>query len=126
MDADRLAQFDAEGYTALLAIAYDRGPKQASFAYPHAFVCEDGATYWVKRFQHGSFHSGAAPPDPGAQDGLVAELVAGRLGSGVGAAAGARVIEVPSTRHDQPQRHLQAGGQEGMDRVEPVTTTLSG
>ena len=45
MDSDRLAELDAEGYTALLAIAYGRGPKHGSFAYPHAFVCEDGETY---------------------------------------------------------------------------------
>src|ERR687896_329414 len=45
MDSDRLAELDADGYTALLAIAYGRGPKHGSFAYPHAFVCEDGETY---------------------------------------------------------------------------------
>jgi hypothetical protein len=73
MDADHLAELDAEGYTAVLTIAYDRGPKQPSFAYPHAFVCSDGTTYWIKRFQHGSFQQDTATGAPGAQEGLVAE-----------------------------------------------------
>jgi hypothetical protein len=117
MDANRLAELDAEGYTSLLAVAYDRAPRHGSFAYPHAFVCSDGRTYWVKRFQHGPFSAGDLAP--GAQHGLVAELVAGRLGGGLGVAAVAEIVEVPTAalRRDGGTAHLEGVGVGSADQV---------
>jgi hypothetical protein len=133
MDADRLVELDAKGYEALLAIAYGRGPKHGSFAYPHAFVCSDGRTYWVKRFQYTSFNAGHSPPEPGAQRGLVAELVAGRLGHALGAAALARVVEVPAAvlRADGTTGHLQGVGvgledQAGMENLRYLADQVPG
>jgi hypothetical protein len=121
VDPDLLESLDQQGYSPLLAVAYDRGPKNPSYAYPHAFVCSDGRTYWVKRFRYGS-QPGAA--DPGAQEGLVAELVAGRLGAALSAAAAAQIIEVPSTvlRPDGSTGHLEGIGigsadQSGMENL---------
>jgi hypothetical protein len=109
MDADLLSSLDEQGYSPLLALAYGRAPKNPSYAYPHAFVCSDGRTYWVKRFRYGS-QPGAA--EPGAQEGLIAELVAGRLGAALGAAAAAQVIEVPSAvlLPDGSTAHLEGIG----------------
>jgi hypothetical protein len=69
VDADALAKLDARGFTVLESIGHDRPPpagSHATHATAHAFVCVDGNTYWIKRK---------------AQQGLVAELVAGRLGA---------------------------------------------
>ena len=133
MDTDHLAELDAEGYTTLLAIAYGRAPKQGSLAYPHAFVCNDGATYWVKRFQHATFQSGATDLPPGAQEGLVAELVAGRLGSSLDAAGSAVVVEVPNAlrRPDGSTAHLEGVGvgisdQSGMENLRYLADQVPG
>src|SRR3954453_12471014 len=80
MDMARLEAADADGEDPVLAIKYDRAPPGGSLATPHAFVCADGKTYWVKR---------------NAQEGLVAELIAGRLGRLVDAAPMAHIVEVP-------------------------------
>jgi hypothetical protein len=64
MDRDDLLRLDAQGVEQLLALAYAGPPRAGSHSTPHAFVCSDGKTYWVKR---------------SAQQGLVAELVAGRV-----------------------------------------------
>lgn len=79
MDEDQLERLDRRGYVVLEAIKYDRSPPAGSNASPHAFVCMDGRTYWVKRT---------------AQRGLAAELIAGRLGVRLGAAPDARIVRV--------------------------------
>ncbi len=80
MDKDDLLKLDERGVEHLLALAYDRPPPVGSHSNPHAFVCSDGKTYWVKR---------------NVQQGLVAELVAGRVAALAGAGPIARVVEVP-------------------------------
>lgn len=79
MEADELAAYDGEVADPLRALKHDRAPPAASHASPHAFVCSDGRTYWIKR---------------SAQDGLIAELVAGRLGALVDAAPTAAPVVV--------------------------------
>jgi hypothetical protein len=88
---------DAGGWTAIRALSHDRAPPTQSLAAPHAFVCSDGRTYWVKSR---------------AQQGLVAELVAGRLAGALVAGPSARVIEVPSAAlpQDGSAAHLAGTG----------------
>lgn len=96
MDADALAALDADGYTVLEAVSYDRPPPRPSHATPHAFVCVDGNTYWVKR---------------GAQQGLMAELLAGRLGKASGSAPPAQIVRVvPETMATIPNPPTQLVG----------------
>lgn len=81
MDATSLAALDAAGYAEIEALTPERAPSQNSGFTPHCFVCVDGNKYWVK-------HS--------AQQGLVAELVAGRLAARLGAGPMAEIIRVPA------------------------------
>ena len=81
LDASGVSALDRPGYVVLEAItaagkvAHDPN----TFAKPMSFICIDGKTYWLKGT---------------AQQGLVAELVAGRLAAKVGAGPGARIIRV--------------------------------
>lgn len=79
LDQDKLHALDARGYVVLEALTHVKEPPGATHARPHAFLCIDGKTYWVKAT---------------AQQGLVAELMMGRLGDLVDAAPIARVIRV--------------------------------
>jgi hypothetical protein len=79
MEQNALSALDARGYTVLDALAHG-GLGRTTHAAPNTFVCSDGKTYWVKGR---------------AQQGLVAELIAGRLADKVGAGPSARVIRVP-------------------------------
>jgi hypothetical protein len=79
VEADDLARLDVEASDQIRALNYDRPPPAGSHASPHAFVCSDGRTYWIKRK---------------AQDGLIAELVAGRLGAELDAAPKAKPVEL--------------------------------
>jgi hypothetical protein len=81
VEATRLEELDAQGLEVLQAITRSLVPPVGSHASPHGFVCSDGRTYWVKR---------------NAQRGLVAELVAGRLGAAVEAAPSAVVVNLTS------------------------------
>lgn len=76
MEISDLAELDQAGVEIIDAIAYDRSPPRdtSSLARPHAFICEDGKTYWLKRR---------------AQNGLGAELIACRLGHKLGASPNA-------------------------------------
>lgn len=74
-----LDALDQSGYTVLEALTTAPLPGSTTFSRPNAFVCVDGRTYWVKA---------------NVQQGLVAELVAGRLAALVGAGPAARVIRV--------------------------------
>lgn len=76
---ETLAALDRTGYVVLEAIHYGGVAPRSTFARPSTFVCIDGNTYWVKNT---------------AQQGLVAELIAGRLGDKVGASPVARIIRV--------------------------------
>ena len=122
MDAHALDALDREGWGAYLAVDYVHAPKQSSLAYPHAFVCDDGETYWVKRFRHSSFVAGQR--EAGAQQGLLAELVAGRLGHQLVASSAAAVVNVPTSlrRDDGSIDHLLGVGvgledQDGMENL---------
>ena len=75
-----LAALDVPGYDVLEAITYAGVLPTSTHARPTKFVCADGRTYWAKGR---------------AQRGLVAELIAGRLGALVGASPIARIINVP-------------------------------
>jgi hypothetical protein len=103
MDKDDLLRLDARGPENLLALAYDRPPPAGSHANPHAFVCSDGKTYWVKRT---------------AQQGLVAELIAGRVAALAGAGPVARVVEVPRAALPASgvANHLEGTGVGTLDR----------
>jgi hypothetical protein len=79
MDLGQLRGLDADGYIVVEALTYVGPPPAGSHASPHAFVALDGRTHWIKRQ---------------AQQGLAAELVAGRLGEMVGAAPNARILRL--------------------------------
>ena len=70
-----------------------RKPSAYTFAFPNAFVCSDGRTYWLKSW---------------AQQGLAAELIAGRLGHRLGAAPRSVVVRVaPEVVPDAWASHLE-------------------
>lgn len=79
MDAEDLDTLDRRGYVVLEAVTHARPSLASSLASPNAFICIDGKTYWLKG---------------NAQQGLVAELVAGRLAHKVSAGPLARIIRV--------------------------------
>lgn len=78
-DADELSKLDFPGYTVVEAITHGGLPTSATHARPTAFVCLDGKTYWLKAK---------------AQQGLVAELIAGRLAVRCQAGPLARIVRV--------------------------------
>jgi hypothetical protein len=81
VDAAALARLDADGYHVERALTYGGPPPGGSHSTPHAFVCGNARTYWLKRQ---------------AQQGLAAELIASRLGELVQAAPGAVIVELTS------------------------------
>ena len=93
------------------SIGYDRPPPGGSHATPHAFVCVDGNTYWIKRK---------------AQQGLVAELVAGRLGAIVGATAPGVIANVvpEAMPADNPPNHLLGLGVGSRDEPKMETRRI--
>jgi hypothetical protein len=97
MDLESLRELDAGGYEAIRALSHDRPPPSESHAAPHAFVCSNGRTYWVKSR---------------AQQGLLAELVAGRLASVLEVGPDAVVVEVSSAAlpKDGSAPHLEGVG----------------
>ena len=78
-DPTGLLRSDEGGYTVLEAVTGAGLTRAATHSRPNAFVCVDGRTYWVKA---------------DVQQGLVAELIAGRLADAVGAGPIARIIRV--------------------------------
>lgn len=80
MDEAELEEIDRVGYRVLDALTYVRSPPTGSAHTPHLFVCMDGKSYWIKR---------------SSQQGLVAELVAGRLAARADAGPDACIIRVP-------------------------------
>ena len=78
-DPKGLIHLDQTGYKVFDAVTTASLHVNPTFSRPNAFVCIDGKTYWVKGK---------------AQQGLVAELIAGRLASLVGAGPRAEVIRV--------------------------------
>jgi len=84
-DPSALNALDREGYRVVEALARDpsRG-ESGTFSRPSPFVCIDGSIYWLK-----------GNVDPGrVQQGLVAELIGGRLAAIVGAGPAAVVVRV--------------------------------
>jgi hypothetical protein len=78
IDLSTLQAADAKGYDVLEALSHE-GRMSPTFSSAHTFICVDGKTYWVKA---------------SAQQGLVAELIAGRLASRTSAGPAARIIRV--------------------------------
>jgi hypothetical protein len=72
---------ERNGYEIIDAVTYAGGPPSSSHATPNKFVCVDQKAYWLKAT---------------AQQGLVAELIAGRLAAKVGAGPKARIVRVPA------------------------------
>lgn len=79
IDQPSLARLDADGYNVLEAITDANLGRPTTLSRPNAFICLDGSTYWVKN---------------ASQQGLVAELIGGRLAAKVGAGPLARIIRV--------------------------------
>lgn len=79
MDGDALSALDRRGYTVLEALTHAGHSSPSTHARPNAFICIDGKTYWLKG---------------NAQQGLVAELIAGRLAHKAAAGPVARIIRV--------------------------------
>ena len=79
LDAAALNKLDGRGYTVLEAITDANLGQPQTYSRPNAFICVDGKTYWVKAK---------------AQQGLVAELITGRLAARVGAGPIAKIIRV--------------------------------
>lgn len=75
-----ISALDRDGYKPLEAITYSGFTPTSTHARPTKFVCDDGRTYWVKS---------------AAQEGIVVELIAGRLGALIGASPVARIVHVP-------------------------------
>lgn len=93
-DLDSLSALDRRGYLVLEALTHAGRLSSSSHARPNAFIAIDGLTYWVKA---------------SAQQGLVAELVAGRLAARAGAGPTSRIIRVtPEATAANPEAaHLQ-------------------
>lgn len=100
IDQASLARLDGQGYTVLEALTHAGLVQSQTHAHPDAFVCIDGKTYWIKGT---------------AQQGLVAELISGRLAHKVGAGPVARIIRVTPDV-------LPAGG--GADHLKGVVVGL--
>lgn len=79
IDAAGLNRLDSRGYTVLEAITDANLGQPSTFSRPNAFICVDGKTYWVKGK---------------VQQGLVAELISGRLASRIHAGPIVRIIRV--------------------------------
>lgn len=78
IDLATLTGIDAKGYEVLEALSFE-GRKSSTHSAAHTFICIDGKTYWVKGT---------------AQQGLVSELIGGRLAAKIGAGPVARIIRV--------------------------------
>lgn len=77
--ADQLEALDRKGYLVVEALHAGSGHSPHTASRPETFVCIDGRTYWVKGT---------------AQQGLVSELIVGRLAELVGAGPLARIVHV--------------------------------
>ena len=84
-ESHHLTSLDAEGYPTLDAIAQaPQQPSMNTLSKPAAFVCVDGRTYWCK----------GNTPNAQVQQGLSAELIAGRLANLVNIGGPCRVVRV--------------------------------
>jgi len=101
VEEDELERLDRAGYPVLEALTYVRSPPKASAYTPHLFACMDGNSYWIKY---------------GAQQGLVSELVAGRLALQAEAGPNARVIRVRPESWSERLRHLNLPASTSGDR----------
>lgn len=79
-DEKALEKLDGLGYKVLQAISYSSPPPMPnSLSNPHRFVCSDGNKYWLKSR---------------CQNGLSAELIAGRIGQKLAAAPKVAVVNL--------------------------------
>lgn len=76
---ESLAEIDRRGYRVIEAISPGGAISVNTASHPATFIAIDGITYWVKGTT---------------QQGLVAELIAGRLGAKLGVAPACRIIRV--------------------------------
>lgn len=96
-DSTLLEKYDRGGYTVLEALTTasleERARSSASHSRPGAYVCVDGKTYWLK----GSV-----------QQGLVAELITGRLAARMDSGPLSRIIRLTEDAMDpdEPEKHL--------------------
>lgn len=92
IDLVTLTSLDAKGYEVREALSW-QGRTSGTFSASHTFLCVDSKTYWVKGK---------------AQQGLVAELICGRLAAKLGAGPLARIIRVTpeATPADGSANHL--------------------
>jgi hypothetical protein len=81
IDEAKLRELDAIDQPLLIAIAATKNHPTGSLSKAVPFVCSDGKTYWLKR---------------DSQQGLAAELIAGRLAAYIGAGPPCRVVQLPS------------------------------
>jgi len=104
--ADRLLALDAQGYVVIEALTIAGLSPSPTASRPNAFVGIDGKTYWVKA---------------GVQQGLVAEVIAGRLASRVGVGPAARILRVTTDAlpSDGSANHLE-GVVCGIEHLEGV------
>jgi hypothetical protein len=96
-DSTLLEKSDRAGYTVLEALttaSLENRPRSfSSHSRPGAYACVDGKTYWLKG---------------NAQQGLVAELITGRLAAVVGAGPAGRIIRLTEAamNPDGSEKHL--------------------
>jgi hypothetical protein len=79
VDRAAIAVIDRLGYPVLEAIVPEGRLSTGTASHPYTFICIDGKTYWVKG---------------NVQQGLVAELICGRLAAKLGAGPAARIVRV--------------------------------
>ena len=93
IDLATLTSLDARGYDVREALSWEGRTSPTTHSAAHTFICVDGKTYWVKGR---------------AQQGLVSELIGGRLAARVGAGPVARIIRVTpeATPADGSADHL--------------------
>lgn len=81
MELDDLRSRDEADFEPLYAITYVETDPTGTSTNPRPFICSDGKTYWLKGE---------------AQQGLVAELIAGRLAAQLDVGPVAAIVRVPS------------------------------
>jgi hypothetical protein len=80
LDFGRLEELERRGYTVLDAVTPDGRASGSTHSRPTAFLCIDAHVYWTKG---------------NVQQGLIAELISGRLAARLGAGPIARIVRVP-------------------------------
>ncbi|SRR6266536_635242 len=90
-DSALLERQDRAGYTVLEALTPAALPSSPSSSRPGAYICVDGKTYWLKGT---------------VQQGLVAELIAGRLAGSIGVGPVNKIIRLTEAAARPNEVHL--------------------